>query len=53
MLSRFREPSTWAAVAAACVGLMATCPEALQPYFWGVMAAATIAGVILPEQPKA
>lgn len=50
MLDRIREPSTWAAVAAALAALAATAPSQYANALWVGMAVSTVAGIILPER---
>ena len=52
MHRRLREPSTWAALAAAFTGLAATVPADVAGYCWGGVILSTVLGVILPESTR-
>lgn len=51
MLSRIKEPSTWAALAAAFGAMSAGAPSGAQTYLWGATAVCTVLGILLGEAP--
>lgn len=52
MIDRLKEPSTWAALAAAFGTMSAGAPAVAAPYLWAATAVCTIAGILLGEKPK-
>jgi hypothetical protein len=52
MIARLKEPSTWAALAAAFGALSAGAPAAAQSYLWGGTAVCTLLGILMGEKPN-
>ena len=47
---RLREPSSWATVTAALVGLATQSPEPINRYIWTTAVVSAVLGVFVPEQ---
>lgn len=52
MITRLKEPSTWAALAAAFGAMSAGAPAVAAPYLWGATAVCTLLGILLGEHPN-